>query len=109
VAKYLSGGENGKDLKAETPKAAAPKMEPAAGPEPEPAHKPSGNGGSAHPGEFVINVGAKYRGKQVNKLADNVLAWFANLDGKGFSPQSEEGQAAQDAVRKYLDLRSVPA
>jgi hypothetical protein len=99
VTKYLAG-------KAETPKpATAAKAEPAAEPEPQ----PSGNGGSAHPGEFVIGVGAKYRGKRVDELAENVLAWFANLDGKGFSPQSGEGQAAQEAVRKYLDLRRVTA
>ena len=110
VAKYVAG----KAPKAETPKAApAAQPSPAAEPEPEPAPKPAtksnGNGGSAHPGEFVIAVGAKYRGKRVDELADNVLAWFANLDGKGFAPQSPEGQAAQDAVRKYLDLRLVPA
>ena len=109
VAKYLASGGNGKGPKVETPKAPAAKAEPTTEPEPEPAPAPSGNGGSAHPGKFVINVGAKYRGKQVSELADNVLAWFANLDGKGFSPQSEEGQAAQDAVRKYLDLRRVLA
>jgi hypothetical protein len=97
AARLISG--NGKSAKAETPKVA---------PQPEPEPAPHGNGG-AQPGEFVVGVGAKYRGKRVDELADNVLAWFANLDGKGFSPQSAEGQAAQYAVRKYLDLRRIAA
>ena len=97
-------GASGKSAAAPKP---AAKAEPApAEPEPEPAAKP-GNGGSTHPGEFVINVGAKYRGKQVSELADNVLAWFANPDGKGFAPQSDEGQSAQDACRRYLDIRQA--
>ena len=103
-------GTNGKSAAAPKPAAkdaTSAKAEPApAEPEPEPAQKP-GNGGSAHPGEFVINVGAKYRGKKVSELADNVLAWFANPDGKGFAPQSDEGQAAQDACRRYLDIRQA--
>ena len=80
--------------------------------EPEPASRLAarpGNGGSVHPGDFVINVGTKYRGKKVRELAENVLAWFANLEGKGFAPQSPDGQAAQEAVRHYLDLQVEPA
>lgn len=106
VARYLAGG-NGKAAKAPAPKAEAEPAAKAPAPKAEPDPAPSGNGGGAHPGEFVINVGAKYRGKQVGELAENVLAWFANLDGKGFAPQSPEGQAAQDAVRRYLDLRQA--
>ena len=94
-------------------KAPAPKAEPApaqpepAAAEPEPAaHKP-GNGGSTPPGDFVVCVGAKYRGKPLRDLADNVLAWFANLDGKGFAPQSDDGLATQQAARRYLDLRQA--
>ena len=112
-----SGASRASEPKTEPAKApAAPKPAskaepvpaPASGPaEPEPATAPHGNGGSKQPGEFVINVGAKYRGKKVSELADNVLGWFANLDGKGFAPQSDEGQAAQDACRRYLDLRQA--
>lgn len=104
-----NGSSKAADPRAEPARTPAAKTEPAkeSAPEPEATAKPSGNGGSSHPGEFVINVGAKYRGKRVNELADNVLAWFANLDGKGFAPQSEDGQAAQDACRRYLDLRQI--
>ena len=93
-------------------KAPAPKAEPAPGQpepaaEPEPAPKKSGNGGGTNPGDFVVCVGAKYRGRPLRELADNVLAWFANLDGKGFAPQSDDGLATQDAARRYLDLRQA--
>ena len=125
VEKYLSGGPvkqtpgdsdpsagngngNGK-VHNPAPKAGPPPDETG---EPEPASQLAahpGNGGSIHPGDFVINVGTKYRGKKVCELAENVLAWFANLEGKGFAPQSPDGQAAQEAVRHYLDLQAEPA
>ena len=121
VEQYLAGGAtkqpsggsetstgNGKVRSAAAK--AGPAAAEAAEPEPAPqlAAQP-GNGGSVHPGEFVINVGTKYRGKKVRELAENVLAWFANLEGKGFAPQSPDGQAAQAAVRRYLDLQAEPA
>jgi hypothetical protein len=94
AGKFAAAGGNGR---APAPKAEAAPAQPEQVANPEPAPKPAaaphGNGGSAHPGDFVVNVGAKYRGKKLNELADNVLAWFANLDGKGFAPQSEDGQA----------------
>ena len=110
AGKFAAGG-GGKApataAKASAPKAEAAPAQPEAAADPEPAPKPSGNGGGAHPGDFVVNVGAKYRGKKLNELADNVLAWFANLDGKGFAPQSEDGVATQQAARRFLDLRQV--
>jgi len=93
VEQYLAGGAtkqpsggsetstgNGKVRSAAAK--AGPAAAEAAEPEPAPqlAAQP-GNGGSVHPGEFVINVGTKYRGKKVRELAENVLAWFANLEG----------------------------
>lgn len=115
AGKFAAAGGNGKapgsPAKTPAPKADTAPAQPEQVADPEPAPKPAatphGNGGSAHPGDFVVNVGAKYRGKKLNELADNVLAWFANLDGKGFAPQSEDGQATQDAARRYLDLRQV--
>jgi len=109
VERYLSGSTGTKPPAAPAKAAAPAKPAPEAAakdPTPEPAAPPA-NGGGHHPGDFVINVGTKYRGKPVRELADNVLAWFANLDGKGFSPQSPDGQSAQDAVRRYLDLQQA--
>jgi hypothetical protein len=103
-----NGNSNGKGRSAAT-NAGPSSAEPG---EPEPASKLAalpGNGGSVHPGDFVINVGTKYRGKKVRELAENVLTWFANLEGKGFAPQSPDGQAVQEAVRHYLDLQAEPA
>jgi hypothetical protein len=103
-----NGNGNGKAC-SPAPQAGTPHDETG---EPEPVSQLAahpGNGGSIHPGDFVINVGTKYRGKKVCELAENVLAWFANLEGKGFAPQSPDGQAAQQAVRHYLDLQAEPA
>lgn len=111
AGKFTAGGGNGKvpgsAAKTPAPKAEASPDQPEKAADPEPAPKPSGIGGGAHPGDFVVNVGAKYRGKKLSELADNVLAWFANLDGKGFAPQSDDGQATRDAARRYLDIRQV--
>ena len=111
VEKYLAGG-NGKGNGKVRSSDAKSDPAPAGAGESEPASQPSafsGNGGSEDPGDYVINVGTKYRGKKVCELAENVLAWFANLDGKGFAPQSSGGQTAQEAARRYLDLQAEPA
>ena len=108
---FTSTGGNGKapgsTVKPPTPKSEVAPEKAKQVANSEPAPQPSGNGGGAHPGDFVVNVGVKYRGKKLDELAENVLAWFANLDGKGFAPQSEIGQATRDAARRYLDLRQV--
>lgn len=113
AGKFTADGA-GKKAPSSAPRASAakagatpPQKAEAAPDQPDPAPEPAGNGGSAHPGEFIVNVGTKYRGKKLSELATNVLAWFANLDGKGFDPQSEDGQATQHAARRYLDLRQV--